>query len=85
MLAFYVKKFGACSIQNSLNEWYHNYFLTLPSIIQERISGTSGRFVWIPDRTVANYSEEEILKDIRYRGPLFKKIMQELLEEAEGK
>lgn len=83
MLAFHVKKFGAGAIQNALNEWYHKYFCDLPHTITDKILGTSGRFVWIPDRTVANYSEAEILNDIRCKGPLYKKMLEELLQQTE--
>lgn len=85
MISFSVKYFSKHEVLQGVNKLFDEYLNVMPSQVRERINGMPGRFIWVPDRTVANYSEEEILNDIRTRGPLYKKIMQELLEEAEGK
>lgn len=68
MISFSVKYFSKHGVLQGIDKLFHEYLDVIPSQVRERINGMSGRFIWVPDRTVANYSEEEILSDIRHKG-----------------
>lgn len=83
MIAFSVKYFSKHMVLQGVEKLFNEHLRFLPSVAKERLDGMSGRFIWVPDRTVANFSEEEILSDIRSKGPLYKLILEELLQETE--
>ena len=83
MIAFKVKSFGRETAVASLNRMFNDWIRHLPVTVRERLDGSSGRFVWIPDARGGSYSESDILDDVARRGPLYRKIMQSLIDEAE--
>ena len=80
MISFSVKSFSRETTKIGVDKLFNNFLCHLPAQVRERLYGSSGRFIWVPDCSVANYSEEEILSDVRNQGPLHKKILREMLE-----